>query len=219
LKLKEISLANILLGRKTFTYPFAFTPRQLVFIASCIEETGRVPGCIVEAGCAYGATTVFLNMLQRDIGPAKPYYAIDTFAGFPAEQSEYEIAYRGKPARLKHAFKRNDQSWVDYSVKRAKLTNVTTVKADVSAFDFSSLGAIAFCLIDVDLYLPVRDALAKVYACLSPGGIIVVDDCKAGGNWDGALQAYQEFCAANGLAEERVWEKLGVVRKRPAAGE
>jgi O-methyltransferase len=216
MKLKEFSLANFLLRRKTFAYPFMFTPQQLVFLADCVERAVTVPGCIVEAGCAYGATTVFLNMFMRDIGCNKPYVAIDTFSGFKPEHVAYEVSERGKPKRLGGAFSRNDKSWLEYSLKAASIGSVRIIQGDVTTFDFASLGPIAFCLLDVDLYIPIRDSLPKILAGLSPGGTIVVDDCRSANNWDGALQAYQEFCAARGSPEEIVCGKLGLVRKLAA---
>jgi len=59
----------------------------------------------------------------------------------------------------------------------------------------------------------VRDALPKIYQQLAPGGIIVVDDCSPGGNWDGALQAYQEYCASASIPVDIRCGKLGLVRK------
>ncbi len=47
---------------------------------------------------------------------------------------------------------------------------------------------------------------------MSPGGIIIVDDCQPDQMWDGALQAYQEFTRQREIPAEIVLEKLGVVR-------
>mgnify|MGYP006150681009 CR=1 FL=1 len=58
---------------------------------------------------------------------------------------------------------------------------------------------------------------------LSPGGMIVVDDCwtKSRHLWvegvanayDGAMQAYKEFVAARGLPEEFAETKLALIRR------
>jgi hypothetical protein len=48
---------------------------------------------------------------------------------------------------------------------------------------------------------------------MAPGGIIVVDDCAPGGDWDGALQAFQEFCNDTETRMEIACGKLGVFRK------
>ena len=49
---------------------------------------------------------------------------------------------------------------------------------------------------------------------LAPGGMIVVDDCNpADSLYDGAGQAYREFCASRGIAPEIVHDNLGIIRK------
>jgi predicted O-methyltransferase YrrM len=63
------------------------------------------------------------------------------------------------------------------------------------------------------LYLPVSQALPSIFARLASGGIIVIDDCAPGGIWDGALQAYGEFCSKTGATQEIHCQKLGVLRK------
>jgi hypothetical protein len=92
------------------------------------------------------------------------------------------------------------------------LKRVKSIECDATQFDLSSVAPTAFCLIDVDLYIPVKDLLPKVFSRMSSGGIIVVDDCQPDQMWDGALQAYREFARERNLSTEIVAEKLGVVR-------
>src|ERR1700738_5355018 len=55
-------------------------------------------GCVVEAGCAYGATTAYLNKFMTSKQPPiqRDYFAIDTFSGFLHHHSSYEISKRGQ---------------------------------------------------------------------------------------------------------------------------
>jgi hypothetical protein len=94
-----------------------------------------------------------------------------------------------------------------HGVKRVK-----SIECDVTKFDFSAIAPIAFCLLDVDLYEPIKDVLPKIYGAMSPGGIIVVDDCKATELWDGTLQAYEEFVQQKGFLKEITAEKPGIIR-------
>jgi len=55
--------------------------------------------------------------------------------------------------------------------------------------------------------------LPKIYRTLSPGGIVVVDDCKAPNVYDGDLLAYEEFLQEEGLPSKIVVDKLGVLRR------
>jgi hypothetical protein len=94
-----------------------------------------------------------------------------------------------------------------HGVKRVK-----SIECDATQFDLSCVAPIALCLIDVDLYIPVKDLLPKVFSVMSPGGMIIVDDCQPDQMWDGALQAYQEFTGERNLPVEIFLEKLGIVR-------
>jgi hypothetical protein len=49
---------------------------------------------------------------------------------------------------------------------------------------------------------------------LSPGGMIVVDDCKPVNQFDGALQAYTEFTESEGLPSRYALDKLGILKKQ-----
>jgi SAM-dependent methyltransferase len=212
--LKELSFRTGYLTTRFFSvYPYMFTPNQLMFIGQALRETRNVGGCCLEVGCAYGATTVFLRKLMEEEGIAKPYIAIDTFSGFVPEQVAFEVASRAKPPGIGRMFASNKREWYETALAVDGVDGVRAIAADAAAFHYRQLGEVAFCLLDVDLYMPIRDALPKIEKQLAPGGIIVVDDCSPGGNWDGALQAYREYCAARGIAPEIHCGKLGMIRK------
>ncbi|MHB1605949.1 MAG: TylF/MycF/NovP-related O-methyltransferase [Leptospirales bacterium] len=211
---KDLSLKTGIYEQTFFdVYPYMFSPQQLIFMTECLNDTRTIEGCCLEAGCAYGATTVFLNKFMMNQGIEKPYIAIDTFSGFVEDHYSYEIEQRKKRKRIKYSFAENKRDWYDQSISRSGITNVRSIAADITKFDFSSIGPISFCLLDVDLYLPVRETLPKIYNQMSPGGILVVDDCKPNCDWDGSFLAYQEFCNLNGFQEKVLYEKLGILRK------
>jgi O-methyltransferase len=194
-------------------YNYMFYPHQLRFLMDCIQDTANVPGCCVEAGCARGETTAFLKKWMDARGIEKKYVALDTFSGFVAGHYEHEIKSRGKPSTISAPFSINNIEWFNYSMKLADVTNVTSIQADVAEFDFDSLFPISFCLLDVDLYLPIKICLPNIYRNMSPGGIIVVDDCHPDNIYDGALQAYQEFMESLGVPRRIECGKLGFIRK------
>ena len=200
--------------RSTFSvYDYMYDPQQLRFIIDCIEETDSVKGCCVEAGCERGHTTAFLKKWMTAAGIQKEFFAIDTFSGFVQDQVEYEIIHRGKPDRIRTDFSLNKKPWFDCSMKLAGIFDVVSIEADVAEFDFDTIFPIAFCLLDVDLYLPVKQCLPNIYRNLSRGGIIIVDDCAPDKLYDGAMLAYQEFVAMIGSSQEVRCEKLGIIRK------
>jgi len=213
-RIKDLSFRTGLYSRTFFErYPYCFTPNQLIFLANSLLQRRDIPGCVVEAGVYQGATTIFLARFMAENIIGKRYVSIDTFAGFLPVHAEHEIRVRHKRWRIRDIFSDNKKQWYDYSLKLGNVTNVESHQADIGSFDFDKIAPIAFCLLDVDFYIPTKEALPKIYRAMSPGGIIVVDDCKAGGDWDGALQSYREFCAEHAIRETIVCEKLGLIEK------
>lgn len=192
-----------------------FTVPQLIFLCKCIEETSGTEGSVVEVGCETGVTTVFLNKFMDALGIQKHYYALDTFSGFVKEDVEFEVLTRNKRrSDYRSLFTVNSRKWFDWTMTRNGITRVRSILADANTFDFSRIGPISFCLLDVDLYRPIRKCLPAIYDVLSPGGILVVDDCDASNSqWDGAEQAYREFVSAQKITAEIRHGKFGIINK------
>jgi predicted O-methyltransferase YrrM len=202
-----------------YRYQYFFNPEQLAFLTQCITETRDVSGDIVEIGCALGHTTCFLNRHMQCSGIQKPYYCIDTFSGFAANDVAFETNHRGKAPAVeayRNTFSYNNLKWFKYTLKLNGCDNVTCIQTDVKNYKFDR--PISFCLLDVDLYQPSRYALESIWPLLSPGGIIVVDDCDPPPHqWDGAYEAYTEFTKERSIAPRFVAHKLGVLKKDAAA--
>ena len=196
-------------------YLYNFSPSQLNFLCSCIHETRNVEGSIAEIGVARGHSTVYLNKFITDEKIEKKYYAIDTFSGFVQEDIEHEVTERGKSWSYYNAsYGVNDKRWFDAAMVYNKIDRVQSIQADVNHYDLRKLGPLSFCLLDVDLYRPMIKALGELYETLSPGGIIVVDDCdEKSVLWDGSSQAYNEFMAKHNSPTEVLHTKLGIIRK------
>lgn len=196
-------------------YGYNFTVPQLMFLCESLASTREVPGSVVEIGCHNGATTVLFNRLMDDLGMHKTYYAIDTFSGFTSEDVEYEVANRGKRGELfSGAFQVNNKRWFDGTMQQNGITRVESIQADVNHVDLLARAPYSFVLLDVDLYKPTRKALGELYQAMSPGGMIIVDDCNEHDiRWDGADQAYKEFMQSIGEPPRIVHTKLGIVRK------
>jgi predicted O-methyltransferase YrrM len=195
-------------------YHYNFRPAQLAYMVMTLDEIRDVPGSIVEVGCFAGATTIFLSEHLRDSGQRR-YIAIDTFDGFTSSDIAHEISARGKSAdknAFSTGFRLNRREWVQRSLEIAGHAEVEVIKGDAGAVDYGRFRPIAFALIDVDLYQPVAKTLARIAPLMSAGGQIVVDDCRPGQVYDGALEAYEEWCDANGRKPEVVHAKLGILR-------
>ncbi len=189
-----------------------FSPSQLGFLCDQITNTAEVPGSILEVGCAFGATTVFLNRHIDTLGIDVDYYAIDTFAGFTAEDISYERSL-GRHYRYDADFRGNNKRWFDRTMRRNGVRRVTSFRADATKFDYTRIAPFRFVLVDVDLYRPVLAVLENVYELVSPGGTIVIDDCQEGGRWRGAYEAFTDFRKKKGLDAIITDEMLGLITK------
>ena len=200
-------------------YPYNLEPSQFVTLVEAIDALADKPGCIVEVGCYRGWSTMFVCEHLKKAYPKNPppYYALDTFDSFVGGQLDHEVAKRSKVRKELEGFFNND-----YDIWSSNFKNypfVRAIKADCANFSFSQLGPIKVALLDVDLYVPTAAALAQVYPALVDGGVILVDDVRSVPvlddpyPYDGAHQAYMEFCAAHELSPAFVGTKCGLIRR------
>lgn len=213
--LKELAFRSPAARLLTPRYHYNFYPAQLAYLVSTLDEIGHVEGSVVEVGCFAGATTIFLCEHLADVGQRRRYIAIDTFRGFLLEDVEHEVRARAKGAQrqtLATAFGRNRRSWVERSLAINGHADVEVIEADAGTLDYRQFAPVAFALIDVDLYQPVSRALPAIAPWMSRGGRIIVDDCRPGNMFDGALEAYTEWCAKADHRPEIVRDRLGVIR-------
>jgi len=196
------------------TYRYNIEPIQLTTLINEIERQKDITGNIVEIGVARGLTTRFLceHIKKQNLGNSLRLYAIDTFDSFTKEDLDYEVQHRGKVLFDLEAFGYNDfeiwkKNFTDFSF-------VTAIQSDCSIVDYQKIGPIKLAFLDVDLYLPTQKTLVKLYNELVPGGVIVVDDVLNNNTYDGAYQAYMEFCNLHDMQPEIVGTKCGVIRKK-----
>jgi O-methyltransferase len=194
-------------------YPYMNPPSELLELRQQLLGV-QAPGAAVEIGCNQGWTTCFLLEALRECGMKRDYVCIDTFNGFTAEDVRFECRVRGKTDELYDGFFLiNDPVWLEASLTRFGYQNAVVKKADATKFDYGSLGPIAFALVDVDLYRPVRASLEQLLPNMACGGMVMVDDCDARDErWDGAHQAYMEFCTERSIRPEFLCRKFGIIR-------
>ncbi len=200
---------NLMLPR----YPFMLEPDQLIWLCDAIDRTrasGGI-GCIVEVGVARGQTSAFLLTHMCHRGDSRRYYCIDTFQGFMPADVAHEISNRGKGSLSFGGFAVNDRGLVEQNLQRQGFGNAAVIQSDAGAFDWSSLPPIDVMLIDVDLYRPTKAVLANSQPHGSPFARVMVDDVKTGTVYDGAEQAYAEFCKERGFPLRPVGGKAGVI--------
>ena len=200
-----------------YRHSLRFAPQELCRLIQLVTDTAGVEGDLVEVGCATGQTTVFINKhLDALREQHAKYLCIDTFEGFTEGDIQHEIQNRDKKeyeSVMQGSFRLNDVRWFREMLKINRVHRAVCIKTDIADYQFPSGQKIRFALLDVDLYKPTANALPKIYSCLSPGGIIVVDDCYDRGIYDGSGQAFHEFISRTPGIIHSVDGKLGVIRK------
>jgi O-methyltransferase len=193
-----------------FRYPpFGLQPERLMVWLQTLERTARVPGAVLEVGCSVGGTTAIGHGLMRNLGIEKPYVAIDTFGGFVEGQFGHDVQ-DGTPAAHRHQFSANSMRLVRRNLARFGAGDVSLVQGDVVTIPTTRLPEqVSACLIDVDLSEPVHAALEKVVPLVSPGGVVLVDDCAEDTDWR-ARDGYVRYVRSADLPET-YWHGFGVV--------
>ena len=191
---------------------FDMSIAQLNFITSALDSV-KAPGAVLEIGVGGGATSVVINTFMEEKSINRPFYGIDTFFGFTKEDTDFERAKRGKTDRFL-GYRSNSKDWYTKTLIAHGIRNFHVIQADAKELDYTQFTPMAFCFLDIDLYNPIASVLPRLYDILVPGGIIIVDDCNPVVSiYDGAGEAYRDFCKERGFIPEVVHDKLGLIRK------
>ena len=186
---------------------------HLSFITDAIKSV-QADGAVLEIGVGGGGTSIVINKFMAEESINRPFYAIDTFYGFTKDDVDFERKQRGKTDRYR-GYRSNSKDWYTKTLIAHGIHNARVIQADAKQLDYTKFAPVAFCFLDIDLYNPIASVLPRLHDVLAPGGMIVVDDCNpADSPYDGAGQAYREFCASRGIAAEIVHDNLGIIRKR-----
>jgi hypothetical protein len=201
--------ARLLLHR----YRYLFHPEQLWALCEAAERCAPLGGAFAEIGAYNGCTTVYLNLHLWTKGFSPTYYSLDTFTGFTDEDVAIERE-RGKTIDYSGLFANTSKECFERTMQMNGVKNVIAIQADATTFDYTTLKPLSFALVDLDLYRPVQVALAACWELLEAGGMIIVDDCSQDNDaYDGALQAYVEFCNENDQPVDVRYGKLGYLSK------
>ena len=195
-------------------YPYNVEPIQLSIIINEIEKLKDLNGCICEIGVARGMTTRFIaeHIRNQNIDEKNMVFAIDTFNSFIESDLSFEVDKRGKSLKDLKGFEYN--SFDVWKNNFSEFNFVKAIQADCSDFEYQSVSPIKVCFIDVDLYLPTKKALVKIYEATINGGVIIVDDVMDNSTYDGAYQAYIEFCDEYNLQANIIGNKCGLIYKQ-----
>jgi hypothetical protein len=172
-----------------FTSRSMFDPSRWELLQKCADAVQYVSGHVLEIGCHKCGVIAWLG--QRF--PQKQCIAFDRFEDGLSELCPYDMV----PSPSYH--KGVQGSDYDDSVKFcSEWSNVKVVRGDVrKVLLWENDYKVSLALVDLNLYEPTIAALSWLKGRLSPGAIILVDDCEFEG-----VKAALEF----GVVK---WEKKG----------
>ena len=195
------------------SHRFGIDPIQLACLVRLIENTRTEGGLVCEIGVGVGHTSVFLLEHLRSTGNPAEVILVDTFDGFTEGSIEYEVRNRDKNRSEIDVFKYGSAKLFEANIRRLGYDRFTVIAEDCQVVDGEALGPIAVALLDVDLYVPTKRTLERIWPNIVSGGGCLVDDCREGGPWDGAYQAYSEFVDEHQLPFLPVGRKGGLLVK------
>jgi hypothetical protein len=212
MKIGAKRLAKTLLRPLLYRYPpIGLQPERLQLWLRTLIETGPVDGDVIEVGCSLGGTAAFSWRMLRNLGIAKRYVCVDTFAGFVPSQFDDDLD-RGNREANRWLFADNSRALVRAVLDQHGAQEVALVQGDIVTLPPSRLPSrLSAALLDVDLAVPIYEGLKKLYPRLAPGGVIAVDDCPERYDWQ-ARQGYERFCLEAGIAP-RYELGMGLVRR------
>ena len=206
--------------RQHLTYLDRHALRDLHDAVRTIEEV-RLPGSVLEAGCALGGSAIVMASAKS---PDRPMYVYDVFGMIPPPskadgedvQERYRVIASGTSPGIRgdryYGYEPDLLSRVVDSFNRFELEPATHSISFVKGLFEETLyppGPVALAHIDADWYESVRICLQRIAPQIVIGGRFVLDDYFM---WSGCKRAVDEFLDRDSkfIPEERT--RLHLVR-------
>ncbi len=169
-------------------------------------DKARIPGSLVECGTWKGGASGMMALAHLKSGvPSRELHLFDSFQGLPEPDKERdgESAVRYASGRAGGALNSIRKCVGPLEENKHLLADVIGFPSRLTYYHVGwfqetlrevpkTLGAIALLRIDGDWYESTKICLDTLYAQVSSGGIVVIDDY---GKWPGCRKAVDEFMA------------------------
>lgn len=170
-------------------------------------DKASVPGALVECGTWKGGACGMMVLAHRRSGPpSRPLHLFDSFQGLPEPKKEEDgdMAVRYAADKASGSLSSIGKCVGLLAENQKLLEHVVAYPSVLTHYHVGwfqdtlrtvpeTVGAIALLRIDGDWYESTRICLEALYAKVSSGGIVVIDDY---GKWPGCRKATDEFLAA-----------------------
>lgn len=178
--------------------------RRLDNLEACIRRIvdEGIPGDLIETGVWRGGSAILMRAVLEQLGDTeRKVWVADSFAGLPKPTNEHDKA---------------DQAW-DMSENPYLAVSLEQVRANFARFGLlddrvrflkgwfrdtlphAPIQRLALLRLDGDMFEATMDGLTNLYAKVSPGGFVIVDDY---GSWPACRLAVDQFRASRGITAE-----------------
>ncbi|NOD62922.1 MULTISPECIES: TylF/MycF/NovP-related O-methyltransferase [unclassified Ruegeria] len=169
----------------------------------------KIPGDFVECGVWRGGNVIIAARVFMQRNDVRTCHLFDTFAGMTEPTAE-DIGPNGEAAIVEFERQKTEEgsTWCMASLEDVQ-SNVTAFDLNPDMFvyrkgdvletlkDEANLPeTISVLRLDTDWHESTKLELETLYARLSPGGIVIIDDY---GHWKGARKATDEFFKTSGF--------------------
>jgi hypothetical protein len=194
----DFSTEELALWREVAPYTMT-SPERIIGLAQAVRTVvdNAIPGCIVECGVWRGGSMMAVARTLLNAGESsRDLFLFDTFAGMPKPQ-ERDRSYQGRAADslMRTAWCESPEEEVYKNLARTNYpaNRIRMVKGRVEeTLPGEAPSTIALLRLDTDWYESTLHELQHLYPCLSPGGVLIIDDY---GHWAGAKEAVDTFFA------------------------
>ena len=178
--------------------------RRLDNIQECVETVIRekIPGDLVETGVWRGGASIFMRAILAAYGDTtRKVWCADSFRGLPSPNVEDYPADKGAP------WHERQELAVSLETVRKNFARYGMLDEQVEFLEgwfkdtlpTAPIERCAVIRLDGDMYESTMDALRSLYAKLSPGGFLIIDDY--GIPEDTCRRAIHDFREANSVLE------------------
>lgn len=189
-------------------------------LQSCIQHVlvNRIPGDFIETGVWRGGATIFMRAMLKAWGDtSRIVWVADSFEGlpepdeqnYPKDKGDTHHTYRELAVSLQTV----QENFRKYALMDDQVRFLKGWFKDT--LPTAPIEKLAILRLDGDMYESTMDGLKNLYAKLSPGGFLIVDDYGA---VPACKDAVHDFRRANGISEEIIkidwggvyWQKQAV---------
>jgi len=173
-------------------------------LQACVTDVLRqgVPGDLIETGVWRGGAVIFMRaILKAYRDPTRIVWAADSFEGLPRPDAATYPADAGDPhwsfATLAVSLEQVQSNFARYGLLDDQVRFLKGWFKDT--LPSAPIERLAVLRLDGDMYESTMDALGALYARVSPGGYVIIDDYGA---VPACKQAVEDFRGRQGIADE-----------------